>query len=606
MGENSGLRLAMLGILFIGLFAGLFTRLWYLQVVIETEAQSRAESNLLRQVFRTAPRGQVLDRNGNVLIDNRLVNEVIIDKFELFETLPSKSARESFAIKLAREISAAGRLIKAVDIEEALADQKYGPFDRVPIATDVPERFSILIGEREDDFPGVRVQKTTVRYYPYGSLGSHILGYVGPIFTEDLELLENDPKLYQPTDVIGREGVEATFETILRGTPGRQVIEVDALGDRVRTVSETKPVPGNNVRLTIDINLQAMVERELADGIQTARTRNDESDEDKIVPYKAPGGAMVLLDPDGSRILAMASYPTYDQRVFARGITDREFEILKDPGADAPLLNRASAARYAPGSTFKLITAYAALDSGLLGDRGFLRRTQFLVDEGIWRVPGECFGAGCTIENAGQKPLGDVDLAASITESSNIYFGQLGYQFNVRPGFQAQQLIDTAFDFGYAQATDSITGAYRGEIPVPDSAGETANLAVGQGLMLATPLQMANSYAVLANRGKYYLPMLGEESIDAATGETLTDFPERLEGELYMPDEWYVPLIQGLRGVTANDKGTAYDAFEFFPLDTSNKPASVATPPLHSWPTCSAGLPTTTSRRFQPRPMLSS
>jgi len=450
----------------------------------------------------------------------------------------------------------------------------------VPIIKDVPERFSILIGEREDDFPGVEVRKTNVRFYPYGQRASHLLGYVGAISAEVFPLVRESPKLYQPTDEIGIAGVEASFEDILRGTPQVEVIEVDAAGDRIALISKSEAVPGNDVQLTVDINLQALVEQELADGIRNARQRLDESDEDNVVPFNAPGGAMVLLDPDGSRVLAMASFPTYDQRAFLNGIGEREFTLLRDDES-APLLNRASAAAYAPGSTFKLITAYAALDSGLLGDRGFLRRTQFLPDVGTWTIP-RCVGNGCTLRNAGNKELGDVDLELAITESSNVFFGQLGYQFNVRQGFQSSQLIDIAEDFGYGIKYSAIPNAEPGQVPPPASAGESANMAVGQGFVLATPLQMANSYAAIANGGKVYSPMLAEAVIDAATGEVLLDFPERLIHELYMPPEFYNPLVDGMRGVTASEDGTAYEAFENFPLNrfsVCGKTGTVENPP---------------------------
>lgn len=566
MTEQSPLRLAMLGILVLGLFTSLFTRLWYLQVAESQriEAQTTARENLLRTVYTSAPRGRVLDRNDNVLIDNRLVNEVVVDKFTLNESLPRASDQREFAIKLAREISAAGRLIKAADIETALVDQRYGPFDVVPIVKDVPERFSIVIGEREDDFPGVEVRKTNVRFYPYGSRASHLLGYVGAIDRDAYAQVIDSVKLYQPTDEIGITGVEASFEDILRGTPQVEKIEVDAAGDRIGLpISTSEAVPGNDVRLTIDINLQALVEDELAEGMRDARQRFDETDEDNVVPYNAPGGAMVLLDPDGSRILAMASYPTYDQRLFLGGISQRSYDIL-DTDETKPLFDRATQAGYAPGSTFKLITAYAALDSGLLGDRGYLKRTQFLVDEGTWTIPG-CSGAGCVLRNANDKDLGDVDLELAITESSNVFFGQLGYQFNVRQGFQSQQLIDVAKDFGYGLDYAAVPNANPGQVPFPESAGESANMAVGQGAVLATPLQIANSYAAIANRGLLYSPMLAEAVLDAATDEVLIEFPTRLIHELYMPDEFYRPLVDGLAGVTQREEGTASTAFVDFP-----------------------------------------
>lgn len=582
MHNRSSFRLGMIGMLVIGMFISLVARLWYLQLVIENEFQDRAARNLERTIFIGAPRGRVLDTTGNVLIGNRLVNEVVIDKFTLQESLPSELDRRNFAVKLAREISGAGRLTKARDVEAALADVNYSAYDRVPIATDVPARFSILIGERENDFPGVRVRQTTIRHYPYGNLGSHLLGYVGQISQKELDLFASSPKMYQRNDEIGKQGVERALEDVLRGTPGVERIEVDANGNRVATIESTPPIPGNDVWLTIDVNLQALVERALDDGIAAARdpSRLDDSGDDDPKPFEAPGAAMVLLDPNGSKIRAMASFPTYDPQVFVRGITKDELTLLT-AREDAPLINRATEAQYAPGSTFKPITAYAALDSGLLGTRGFLRRNQALVDRGIWKVPGECFGAGCTIENAGQKPLGEVDLGTAIAQSSNVFFGQLGYQFNVRSGFESRQLLDVARDFGYGTIPDAVYGAVAGSIPSPGTAGESANMAVGQGRMVATPLQIANSYAAIANGGKVYAPMLAETMHDPATGEVLIDYPIRLLNELYMPAPIYEPIIRGLAGVTVDEDGTAYGAFSGFPLEryaVLGKTGTVETP----------------------------
>jgi penicillin-binding protein 2 len=395
--------------------------------------------------------------------------------------------------------------------------------------------------------------------------------------------VRDSPKLYQPTDEIGIAGVEASFEDVLRGTPQREVIEVDAGGNRVGPpLSKTEAVPGNDVRLTIDINLQALVEKELAAGIRSARQRVDESgpEDEENEPFNAPGGAFVLLDPDGSRVLATASFPTYDQRVFLGSISERDFGLLRDDET-APLLDRASAGAYAPGSTFKLITAYAALDAGLLGDRGFLKRAQFLTDNGSWTIP-RCAGAGCVLRNAGDKELGDVDLELAITESSNVFFGQLGYQFDVRQGFQSQQLVDIAEDFGYGLRYAAIPGAQAGSVPLPETAGQTANMAVGQGFLLASPLQVANSYAAIANGGKVYSPMLAEAVIDAVTEDVVIDFKPRLIHQLYMPDEFRQPLVDGMLGVTSVEGGTAYEAFENFArpsFQICGKTGTVENPP---------------------------
>lgn len=590
MSDQLRLRMTLLGILIFGLFLAMITRLWYLQVVSQETFEVQARAQLERPVSIPAARGRILDVNGRVLVGNRVTNLVSIDKYVLDEKAPTESEKREIAVRLAREISQTGRLIKAQAIEDAFNDRKYGDFDSIPIATDVTEEFAILLGERLDDFPGVEVAPTTVREYPFGQVAAHVLGTIGPIIQEELDLLGNHPKNYGPNDEIGKSGIERSFEDVLRGTPGERLIEVDAQQRVVEILSETDPVPGADVQLTIDIDVQRMVEEELKFGVEDARTRTVVDLSDPEAPpstdfYRSTGGAMVVLDADGSRVVAMASYPTYNLELFIGGISSENWLLLNEDEANDPLVNRAIAGAYSPGSTFKPFTTYAAMDTGLLGDRGFLGVDEFTIDEGVWRIP-DCEEAGCRFQNAGREPFGSIDLQEAITVSSDVYYYQLAYQFDVRAGFDADSIQQAATLFGFGRSSGiQLTEEYAGQLPdaafkrarheefpeaFPDGnwrAGDTLNVSIGQGDVHATPLQMANAYAVIANGGTLYAPQIVDRIIDPVTDEPTDVFEARIVDEIYFPDWMRDPIVQGLEGVIANEEGTGYEVFEDFPLN---------------------------------------
>lgn len=591
MSDQLRLRMTLLGILILGLFVALVARLWYLQVVSQETFEVQARAQLERTVAIPAPRGRILDVNGRVLVGNRVTNLVSIDKYVLEEKAPTASAKREIAVSLAREISQTGRLIKAQAIEDAFNDPKYGAFDSIPIATDVTEEFAILLGERLDDFPGVEVSPTTVREYPFGQVASHVLGYIGPVVQKELDLLTNHPKPYSPNDEIGKAGIERSFEDVLRGTPGRRVIEVDAQQRVVAVLEESDPIPGSDVQLTIDVDIQRMVEEELRIGVEGARTRTvvDLSDPDAPPSkelYRSTGGAMVLLDAEGSRVVAMASYPTYNLELFIGGISEENWELLREDEANDPLVNRAIAGAYSPGSTFKPFTSYAAMDTGLLGDRGFLEVGEFTLDEGVYWIP-DCEGptSQCRKQNAGRTPFGSIDLREAITVSSDVYYYQLAYQFDVRAGFDANSIQQAASLFGFGRATGiQLPEDYSGQVPDADfrtarheanpeafpnsvwRAGDTLNVSIGQGDVHATPLQVANAYAVIANGGTLYAPQLVDRIIDPVTDEPTDVFGARVVDELYLPDWMRDPIVNGLIGVIDDEDGTAYEVFEDFPL----------------------------------------
>lgn len=575
-------RLSLLGVLALSLFVALGARLWYLQVLTETEAQEQAVANIVRRISVPAPRGRIVDVNGQVMVGNRPSNVVVIDGFVLRNEM-SAAERSDLALRMAREITGTGRLVKVATIEEAMNDEQYGPFDQVPIAFDVTEEFQVFLAERSHDFPGVEVVERTVRDYPYDTLAAHVLGYVGPLTQGELDEREDHPKDYQAVDEIGKAGAELAFEDWLRGTPGWREFEVDAQGTVIRQLDYIPPVAGNDVQLTIDVDIQSLVEQELLQGLVDAQGEQDNDVIERYATFAAPAGAAVVLDPRDGSVRAMASYPTYDPAAFIGGISADEFAALNAEGAYAPLNNRAIQGLYSPGSTFKPFTAYAAIDTGLLGPRGFLGIDQYTPDPGFYELF-SCEGDQCRFQNANETEYGDVDLRRSLTVSSDVYYYKLAEQFSVRRGFDTDEVQQTAREFGFGSATGiGLPFEQAGLIPDPEikaqrheenpeafpdadwRTGDTLNVAIGQGDVNATPLQIANAYAVLANGGTLYAPNIAARILDPVTGEVIMEFGPRVLNELWLPPAVRAPIIDGLIGVTQQEEGTAFDAFIDFP-----------------------------------------
>ncbi len=586
--DSRMLRISIMGVIGLALLATLVVRLWYLQVVASDEYAAIAVGNVIRTVPEPAPRGRIFDVHGRELVGNRTVNVVTMDAFVLRDQI-GRTQRQRLALELARQLSRSGVLTKSLQIEEALADPSYGPLDRIPLAVGVTDEIKVFLAERNEEFPGVEVVQRTQRVYPYGDLAAHILGYIDTITAEELEARENHPKRYSTVDEIGKSGVELAFEDILRGSPGWREIEVDNVGNVVRERGYRPPHPGTDVVLTIDADLQSLVEEELLLGLQEARDRQDESVEDEFVTFAAPAGSMVVLDPANGNVLAMASYPSYDPRVFIGGISEDEFAAYLHPASHAPLNNRAIQGVYSPGSTMKPITSYAALSSGLLGPDGFLRVDQTTPDPG-YHVLEDCIGR-CEFENPDRAPNGDVDLRLAIIVSSDVYFYKLAEQFSHRTGYDENQIQQTARDFGFGNTTgialpfehagivpDAEIKRARNEanpeaFPDPDwRTGDTINISIGQGDMGVTPLQLANAFTPLANGGRLYLPNIAVATVDPITGEAVNWFRPRQTSQIYSPPDLLAPILDGMRGATTLRTdvriGTAAKAFEGFPHDS--------------------------------------
>ncbi len=575
--DNPGLRLSVVGIVALSLFAALFVRMYTLQVLQRSDFQQVATDNRLRVVHQQAPRGRILDRNQNVLVDSKEVLQVVADVRELPTAEAEPEERARVLGLLATQLSTEDTPVTVAALEEELADNLIDPFAPVPIVTDVSDDVMVSVMERQSELPGISVRRTTVRQYPYGSLGAHVLGYVGSITQEKLDQIEEEtdgrnPDGYEPGDEIGRTGVEAAYEEVLRGEPGQTTYEVDSAGNVVRVVPEatTMPVPGHDVLTTLDVNIQYLAETELATRMGVVEDT-----------YPDAGGSIVVMAPETGGVVAMASYPTFNPNDFLNGISQSQYAELADPNGPLPLLNRAVAGEYAPGSTFKPFTALAALDNGV--------RTPVdaVNDTGEYRVQ-NCEGDTCIFANSESQPHGVVDMRRSLEVSSNYYYYEIGDLLWLRRDEVGEEALqETARSFGFGEPTGIELGEERGGVvPTPERmaqnfeenpdvfargdwlSGDNVNLAIGQGDLLATPLQVANAYAALANGGNLWRPHLATAMGDPVdTGiRPLERYEPQLLGRYNLTPATRQPIVDGLLGVTQGAEGTAVAAFDDYPV----------------------------------------
>jgi penicillin-binding protein 2 len=571
--DSPRLRLGVLGVVAVSLFVALFARLWYLQVLTSPDFQVQAAALQQRVIIEPAPRGRILDRNGVVLVDNELSYVVTLDRERLAQ-LDDADRADLFA-RLVQELQASEPGLTVEILEQRVASDRYSSFTPVPVADGIPEQLAVYLTEREEEFLGVvQVDARAIRSYPFGRLGSHLLGYVGAINDEEYERLEDSPEDYQLTDEIGKAGVERTFEAELRGKPARRVLEVDSQGRTVRELDYDPPVPGHDVVLSIDYRIQAVAEQALREAIARARERKVA---DGNPPNRAPAGSVVVLDPSDGSLVAMASFPDYDPRAFVDGIDNAEWAALNSEESHYPMLNRTIQGEYAPGSTFKLVTAYAALASGLITPETVWH------DEGSYVIP-NCRGSSCRVNNAGRTAYGNVDLREALTVSSDTYF----YDIGARAWFQRDQVGDPIQDaarlFGMGTETGiPLANEHAGRVMTPEQyaqrhekhpdafpdgvwqAGDNVNIAIGQGEMLVTPLQLANAYAALANGGTLYSPNVAREVRRAGTEDVVKAYEPRVLRTISFEPAWWQALVDGFTGATSSDGGTAYGTFKDFP-----------------------------------------
>jgi penicillin-binding protein 2 len=519
--------------------------------------------NATRVVYEPAPRGRILDRNGNVLVDN---------SYSIVVTLTRQAA--------AKDPAVVGRLAalfdKSVpDLQATIDNPKFSPYRPIPLFDDVPIDKVAYIKEHSEEFPATEVgaDRQAERTYPNGTVAAHVLGYVGEI--NDTELKEHRAQGYLQGDEIGKSGVEQSYESQLRGKAGRTLVEVDPRGTVLRTLEHEDPVQGNDLYLTLDLHIQKVAEDSLTLGLKVAQGTFDKTGNGRH--FVAPAGSTVVLDPTDGSVLAMASFPTYDPAQFVNGISPANFSALQAPGSNFPLNNRAIAGLYAPGSTFKLATATAGMTKGVIN-----AGTTF-PDNGTYTIP-NCKGQ-CTFHNANREVYGRVPLNQAITESSDVYFYNVGAQFWFQRGKVGDEAIqETARMFGLGVKSGiSLAGEATGRISDPRTrakihannpkafpeggwfVGDNVIMAIGQGETVVTPLQLANAYATFGNGGTVWQPKVALKVADRS-GAVVQQFPGVQAGHVDLPPTVRDPILQGLEGAVADHLGTAYGAFAGFPL----------------------------------------
>lgn len=586
--DNSRHRLGLLAVTAISLFGALFARLWFLQVVEADDLQQQVNSNATREVIVPAARGRILDRNGVVLVDNResIVVAVDVQAYEELEDRDQERLLERLSTTLSKGTSGDDRVTVAF-LEKRLNDTRFSRFRPIPVAEDLTVEQEIYFKEQADLFPTVTVERQTVRAYPYGSLAAHVLGYVGGLSDQQWESFrgKNHPtKPYIQSDEIGKAGIEATYEEHLRGTPGRQVFEVDARNRTVRelTSQRQEPQPGDDVYLSIDARVQYKAEEALQ-----ARIVNSGS--------PTPAGAATVVDPRNGQVIAMASYPTYDPAQLIGGISQAEYDALTaEP--EKIMSNRAVQEAYPAASTFKLATSYAGVKLGLVGPN------DVVVDEGVYSLcDGE--GSGCKKRNSGGgAAMGPITLSTALTRSSDYYYYRLGvlaWRKHQNEGAPEDALQREIKALGYGEKTGiDLTGESGGRVPTPETnrqladslweanpanygndeaawqdarrwkAGYSADVAIGQFDTLVTPLQTANAYASLANgEGRLYRPQMLSQVTKANSAAVVEPFEAEVIRTVDYGD-MRTALLDGFKGVTSAEGGTATSTFAGFPLDT--------------------------------------
>ena len=554
--DSSRLRLGVLGMVVLSLFCALLARLWYLQVLASPTLRVEAQHNSVAVVYTEAPRGRILDRNGKVLADNRVVLALVADR-EVIGEKPEVLDRLSELLGVPVPV-----------LQERIADERYSLFKPVPVARDVPKDKLIYVREHQGDFPGIGGVQLTERVYPNRTIAAHVLGTVGEI--NDEELGSRKATGYKAGDTIGKSGIELTYENDLRGEPEIAKLEVDSVGRVQRSLGLQPAVQGDDIRLSIDLDIQRLAEESLAQGIELARKSTDFLTGKRVL---ASGGSGVVTDPRDGSVLAMASTPTYDPNEFTNGISVRRFQELNDPAGHYPLNNRAIQGLYAPGSTFKLATSIAAMKHGLITARDTYN------DQGSYVVGSQPFS------NARGARNGLVDVTKALTVSSDVFYYWLGERFwdnRGRLGPAAVQDVARSLGMGELSGVD-LPFEGNGRIDEPASrerlhkenptafpfpewyTGYNLNMAVGQGDTQITPLQLANSYATFVNGGTVFAPRLGDAVLDR-DGQVLREIEAKVVRRTELPASILQPLMAGFRGVISDPAGTGFGAFNGFPL----------------------------------------
>lgn len=524
-----------------GIFAGtvigaLFMRLWNMQVISSSSYTEQAEKNRTRSISTHAARGRILDRNGAVLVGNRPSLVVLAEQSVL---------EDEAELHILAALIGIPKAVLRLKIEDSSQGLQRG---RV-IAVDVSRRVVSFINAHPSLFDGVSIEARSQRSYPLGSLAGQVLGYTGVITSEQLKASQDNQDegkiTYEPGDVVGQSGIEASYENVLQGIKGEQVVFVDADGNIVNHSSSVEAQSGSDVVLTLDAEIQKAAEDSLSSTIK------------RLQEHGKPdcfGGCAIAMDVTNGEIIAMASAPSFSPNMFVGGISSDDWDMLSSKSSHNPLLNRGIGGQYPSASTIKPLSALAALNEGIATPQSSYMCT------GYWTGFGAAFGQYCWL-HTGHGPM---TLQTGITHSCDVVFYEVGKGFFYSSNKDGLQQMFKKWGLGSKSQID-LPGELQGRIPdeawkreyfalYPDDAkawqgGDNTNLAIGQGDLLVTPLQMLCVYAGIANRGSIPQPHLMKSIKSTSNSGSIIDYKCSTRISVDEKDE-YMDLIQrGLYGV---------------------------------------------------------
>lgn len=568
--ESPRLRLTILMIVVGCLFVALIARLWYLQVINVSSTKSLIQSTGVLTLYTPAPRGEILDREGQPLVRNISI--------PVIEVVRQDYSDKAMVTRLAALLDTTNQALR-----KSIDNVQYEYYDYVPVKENATPAQILYVEQHASEFPGVIATTVTQPHVtPLGLYAANIVGYVGPISSQQLKAWKGQG--YQPGDTVGQGGAELEFEKELKGTPGKTEIEVNAQDQELSVLKVTPPKPGHDVRLSINGPLQKLA-------VQTLR-KQEAIDRTQRAHYPSTSGAVVVEDPRNGQLLALATDPDYNPNLFNSGkLTNAEFRRMEYNPAGNELVDLATQGQYAPGSTFKLTTATAGLKAG------FVTPTSPYDDKGYLQL------GPTRLEDDGGVGAGVIELPQAIAVSSDAYFYQIGVDFwdaRDRLGQAAMQRYETAYGFGKPTGIDLPSDAagviptpayYQMEkcemvttcakthhlAPIPNNpqfdgiwySGDSAHTAIGQGQVLVTPLQLADAYAAFANGGTLYAPQV---AIDAQDGtglhaKVVKSYGATVKGHSpkLTPAERSA-MIQGFVGVVNGSSGTATIDFASSPV----------------------------------------
>jgi penicillin-binding protein 2 len=602
---KSRLRLAVVQVLVFSLFATLFVRLYYLQVVGGEAYQAQAANQSVRDIVVQPQRGLIVDNQGRPLVANRTSWVISVDR-NLLDKLAERQRQA-----LVRRVSVvvgetpAGVEDKLITCGHAGSIRgtcwNGSPYQPVPIASDVSQDVVVRILEQPEDYPAVVAEQQNVRAYPrpFGVNLAHVLGYLSPITEEELDAVkEADDRSLNGASSVGRAGVEKQYDAWLRGLPGYRRVAVDSMGRVLGDDSTIEATPGDTLVTSIDAKVQSVVERSLLERIRYQRTQFDDVTGRK---YAADSGAAVVLEAKTGRVVAMASQPTYDPGVWVGGISSTELDRLYSEKAGTPLLSRATQGQFAPGSTWKPFMTAGALQNGYRTDTSLPCSSGFQVGNRVFK-------------NYESESYGNIGFAKALEVSCNTFFYRVGYDFWQKFGSDVDDvdvrdpLVEEAQTFGFGSRTGiDIPGEAPGRIadrqwkrdyyesmkdyycdlaakPQTEDtsdfvykfasefciegyayrAGDAVNFAIGQGDTIVTPLQLARGYAALANGGTLWQPTVAK-AVVSPSGEVLRRISPTKSGTVDVPQRYLDYIDQALQNVSR--VGTMAWKLVGFPLD---------------------------------------